>query len=166
LSIHNQNTPLESQHNVSNKNVLPPLAAAKCTPDFNAQLIKQNTNEINWLSIYPIVSQIIKHFQKLPQPLLIFNSIYWKAATSVIAASSEPGYSVHSLLSYNQEILFGRLSLDKEKAIDFQQGEIFNFNNGCLVLHISPLLVNPALWFLIKSFLITPVLKDAQLSLF
>lgn len=158
MSIHNQNTPLESQHNVSNKNILPPLAAAQCTPDFNAQLIKQNNNEINWLSIYPIVSQIIKHFQKLPQPLLIFNSIYWKAATSVIAASSEPGYSVHSLLSYNQETLFGRLSLDKEKAISFQQGEIFNFNNGCLVLHISPLLVNPALWFLIKSFLITRTL--------
>ncbi|MGB5446561.1 MAG: S16 family serine protease [Psychromonas sp.] len=138
--------------------VLLPFTAEQCSPDFTVQLTQQPDNEVNWLSIYPIVSQIVNHFERLPQPLLIFNSLYWQAAISVISASSTPDYPMHALLSYNQETLFGRLNQSTEKKISFEQGEIFNFNHGCLILHISPLLVNPPLWFLIKSFLITRTL--------
>ncbi|WP_372880657.1 AAA family ATPase [Psychromonas sp.] len=158
MSINTPKTQSESSSEGGNKKVLLPFTAAQCSPDFTAQLTKQTDNELNWLSIYPIVSQIVSHFEKLPQPLLVFNSLYWQAATSVIFASSTPDYPMLALLNYNQETLFGRLNQSKEKNIYFEQGEIFNFNHGCLILHISPLLVNPPLWFLIKSFLITRTL--------
>lgn len=158
MSINNPKTPPEAQPDCGDANQLKPLTAEQCSPDFRTQLSKQNNNENNWLSVYPVVSQIITHFEKLPQPLLVFNSVYWQAATSVIFECTAPDYALMALLNYNQETLFGRLTLQKEKTIHFEQGEIFNYNHGCLVLHISPLLVNPTLWFLIKAFLITRTL--------
>ncbi|MFT6141630.1 MAG: Lon-like ATP-dependent protease [Psychromonas sp.] len=158
LPIHNPITPPEAQPENGYANLLKPLAAEQCSPDFSAQLSTKKNNNNNWLSMYPVVSQIITHFEKLPQPLLVFNSVYWQAATSVIFECSPPDYALLALLNYNQETLFGRLTQDTEKAISFEQGEIFNYNHGCLVLHISPLLINPPLWFLVKSFLITHTL--------
>ncbi|ABM03749.1 ATP-dependent protease La [Psychromonas ingrahamii 37] len=158
MPIHNSNTPPEAQPDNGYANPLKPLAAEQCSPDFSVRLSNKNNNKDNWLSMYPVVSQIIAHFEKLPQPLLVFNSIYWQAATSVIFECSPPNYPLLALLNYNQETLFGRLTQNTEKTIDFEQGEIFNYNHGCLVLDISPLLINPPLWFLIKSFLITRTL--------
>lgn len=158
MPINNPKTNPEAQPDYA----LKPLTPEQCAPDFSTRLSTQNDNKNNWLSMHPVVSQIITHFEKLPQPLLIFNSVYWQAATSVIVECSPPGYPLLALLNYNQETLFGRLTQQKEKTIDFEQGEIFNYNHGCLVLHISPLLVNPPLWFLIKSFLITHSLPSTS----
>ena len=136
------------------ENQLKPLTVTQCTPDFLPQL-SQTVGEKSWLSIYPIVSQLVKHFIQLPQPLLIFNARHWQAATEVIAEASDDNYPLLALLDYDQQRLFGRLNLHAEHKIDFHQGDIYNLNNGCLILHISPLLVNPALWFLLKAFLIS-----------
>ncbi len=133
---------------------LTPLTASQCTPNFLPQL-SATVGKQSWLSIYPIVSQLIKHFIQLPQPLLICNARHWQAATEVIAAAADDNYRQLALLDYDQQKLFGRLNLYTEHNIDFQQGEIYHFDNGCLILHISPLLVNPQLWFLLKAFLIT-----------
>jgi Lon-like ATP-dependent protease len=136
------------------QNQLKPLTVAQCTPNFLPQL-SQAVNEESWLSIYPVVSQLIKHFIQLPHSLLIFNARHWQAATAVIAEAADNNYPQLALLNYDQQKLFGRLNLYAEHNVDFHQGEIYNFNNGCLILHISPLLVNPNLWFLLKAFLIS-----------
>ncbi len=148
------NSIVKQQHPLSN---LPanPLTVKQCTPDFFSQLSQPSSNKDNWLSIYPIVSQIIKHFVQLPQPLLIFNARCWQAAVAVIKEATAADYEQLALQNYDQQRLFGRLNLQKEQNIDFLQGEIYNFNQGCLILHISPLLVNPNLWFLLKAFLIS-----------
>jgi len=136
------------------ENQLTPLVATQCTPNFLPQL-SQPANVGNWLSIYPVVSQLIQHFIQLPQPLLIFNARYWQAAIDVITEAADDNYPKLALQNYDQQKLFGRLNLHKGQTADFHQGEIYNFNNGCLILHISPLLVNPNLWFLLKAFLIS-----------
>ena len=151
------NNPIKQQQanvNECASSALTPLTAAQCTPNFLAQLA-QTVEDKNWLSIYPIVSQLIQHFISLPQPLLIFNARHWQAATEVISTVSAPNHQQLALLNYDQEALFGRLNLHPEKEADFYQGEIYKYDNGSLILHISPMLVNPKLWFLLKAFLIS-----------
>jgi Lon-like ATP-dependent protease len=131
-----------------------PLTSSQCTPNFLAQLSDQAKGK-NWLSLYPIVSQLIQHFFQLPQPLLFFNARYWEAATEAIQASAPSNYKQLAMLNYDQEKLFGRLNLHTEKHAEFHPGAIYQFNHGCLILNISPLLVNPNLWFLLKAFLIS-----------
>lgn len=132
-----------------------PLTVTQCTPDFSTQLSQSVVTEANWLSIYPIVTQLVKHFIQLPQPLLICHSHYWQAAVAVIRAAANKKLPILALQNYDQQRLFGRLNLHNEQVTDFQQGEIYNLSQGCLILHISPLLVNPNLWFLLKAFLIS-----------
>ena len=150
------NNCVAEQHPVNNSRSEPLIAltAAQCTPDFFPQLSRTNTKLDSWLSIYPIVSQLLKHFIELPQPLLIFNARCWQAAVAVIKEASADDYPQLALQNYDQQQLFGRLNIQNDQAVDFIQGEIYNLNNGCLTLHISPLLVNPNLWFLLKAFLI------------
>ncbi|WP_019614476.1 AAA family ATPase [Psychromonas ossibalaenae] len=131
-----------------------PLSAEQCAPDFLTQL-SQPDQELDWLALYPLASQIVKHFIQLPQPLLIFNARYWQAATEVICASNGLDYPQQALLNYDHQTLFGRLNEKENHVIDFHQGEIYKYNNGCLILHISPLLAQPSLWFLLKAFLIS-----------
>ena len=131
-----------------------PLSEAECTTDFSGQL-SQDVSSINWLSLYPIVTQLVKHFFLLPQPLLILNARHWQAVTEVISEVIEDDYPLLALQNYDQQILFGRLDLCKGESIEFHQGEIYNLNNGCLILDISPMLVTPELWFLLKAFLLS-----------
>lgn len=150
LSINNSVVKQQDLHSLPTE----PLTAEQCTPDFLKQLSQAIPEQQTWLSIYPIVSELIEHFVLLPQPLLIFSARCWQAATEVIEEATPKNYKQLALLNYDQQKLFGRLNLQKEKSVDFQQGEIFNFNDGCLILHISPLLTTPNLWFLLKAFLI------------
>jgi len=145
------------QHPTLNDRPAEPLIALtveQCTPDFFPKLSQPNASKGDWLSIYPIVSQLLRHFIQLPQPLLIFNARCWQAAIAVIKQTTADDYPQLALQNYDQQQLFGRLNIQEDQAVDFIQGEIYNFNNGCLTLHISPLLVNPNLWFLLKAFLI------------
>ena len=129
-----------------------PLTAAQCTPDFSA-LLGQNNSSKEWLSLFPVASQIVRHFIKLPQPLLIFNALYWQAANAVIEACCDKDKQLLFLQNYDQQSLFGRINFKKDQNSEFKQGEIYQLNEGMLILHISPMLVNPDLWFLLKAFL-------------
>jgi Lon-like ATP-dependent protease len=153
LSINNSVAKQQAQLNTQSEKPLTPFTVAQCTPNFFPQL-SQTEKEQSWLTIYPVVTQLIQHFIQLPQALLIFNARYWQAAVAVVAEALEDNFPQLALQNYDQQKLFGRLVFHKEQAIDFQQGEIFKYNNGCLILHISPLLINPSLWFLLKAFLI------------
>lgn len=154
MSINNCIVKQKSPLNNHTSEPLIALSVEQCTPDFFPQLSKASTNQDSWLAIYPIVSQLLKHFIQLPQPLLIFNARCWQAAVDVIKEASADDYPQLALQNYDQQQLFGRLNIQADQAVDFIQGEIYNFHNGCLTLHISPLLVNPNLWFLLKAFLI------------
>jgi Lon-like ATP-dependent protease len=156
LSINNAIAQQQPDINARSENLLKPLTAAQCTPDFLPQL-SQTVNNDSWLSIYPVASQLIRHFIQLPQPLLIFNAHHWQAASAVIAEACPDNYPQLALLNYDQQRLFGRLNIHAKHGVDFQQGEIYNLDSGCIILNISPLLVNPALWFLLKAFLISRV---------
>lgn len=131
-----------------------PLTAKQCYNDFQRFISTSQNEQPDWLSIYPIAAQMLKHFIQLKQPLLLMNSRSWQAAIAVITASFNNETAFLALQNYDQETLFGRLILKNDQLKDFQQGEIYKNSNGCLVLHISPLLVNPNLWFLLKSYLI------------
>ncbi|MFT6985415.1 MAG: Lon-like ATP-dependent protease [Psychromonas sp.] len=141
-----------------NANSLVPLTVMQCTPDFLPLLSQPNVHGDSWISIYPIVSQLIRHFIQLPQPLLIFNARCWQAAVAVITEASDNNYKLKALQNYDQQRLFGRLNIFKEQEAEFIQGEIYDCNHGSLILHISPLLINPNLWFLLKAYLINHTL--------
>ena len=158
MSIINEKPCADVNQNDGALNSLVPYQAIDCAPHFSAQLAVQDNENSDWLTIYPIVSQIVKHFIDLPQPLLLLNARHWQAATAVISACTDSTYPQLALLNYDHETLFGRLILQQDQTIEFQQGKIFKYNNGCLILDISPLLVNPTLWFLIKAFLISNAL--------
>lgn len=131
-----------------------PLTVTQCTTDFSV-LLSQDNSSTQWLSLFPIVSQVVRHFIKLPQPLLIFNALYWQAATAVIKACCDKNKPSFFLQNYDQQTLFGRINLKHDKNSEFKQGKIYQLNEGILILHISPLLVTPDLWFLLKAFLIS-----------
>lgn len=131
-----------------------PLTVAQCTTDFSAQLNTDNSSQ-QWLSLFPIASQVVRHFIKLPQPLLIFNALHWQAANAVIDANCDKNMHSLFLQNYDQQALFGRINIDNQQNSEFIQGQIYQLNAGILALHISPLLVNPELWFLLKAFLIS-----------
>lgn len=131
-----------------------PLTVKQCYNDFNQYISISQTAAIDWLSIYPVASQVIKNFSQLTPPLLLMNSISWQAAIAVISSAFNNKVPFLALQDYDQQTLFGRLIIENDQLKQFEQGEIFKNSNGCLVLHISPLLVNPNLWFLLKSYLI------------
>ena len=105
-------------------------------------------------TLFPIVSDLLAHFVKLPQPLLVFNSINWSAAKSVIAENLSD-LSIKALQNYDQELLFGRLVIDNNEKSEWVEGLLSKQTVDALVLHISPLLSNPKLWFLLKTLLLT-----------
>ncbi|WP_369434515.1 AAA family ATPase [Psychromonas sp. MME1] len=149
-----KNNSANLQPSASSDHKMSALSIKQCSPDFTAQLASGDHHVENWLSIYPIVSQIITHFTKLPQPLLIINSRSWEAAIAVTNETLPDNFQSLALQNYNQQTLFGRLNIENDILVNFAAGEIANHQNGCLILHISPLLVSPHLWFLLKAFLL------------
>ena len=123
--------------------------------------------EQNWLDMFPITKQRIEHFLQLPMPLLLLNTQFWLAAKEVVECCIKDQQPMLALQDYDQEKLFGRFNFIDKNQVTIQQGEIYNLQNGLLILHISPLLANPKLWFSVKSFLLnqkissnTPVNAD------
>jgi len=145
---------LENTKSVLNAQAIPCLSPAQCTTDFSVQLNDALQSTTDCTSLFPVASVVIKQFIQLPQPLLFLNALYWHAATELIEACNQQNMPLLTLQNYDQERLFGRLSLDEQKNIHFKTGEITQLNGGLLVLHISPLLTSPELWFLLKSFLL------------
>ena len=157
LLLSKNNSVVKTQVNKDLQNSLSPLTVTQCTSDFSARL-SHSEEPKNCFSLYPTVSQLVKHFILLAQPLLIFNARHWQAATTIITSAMDENYPQLALQNYDQQKLFGRLNLHKGQLVEFVQGEIYNFNNGCLILDISPLLISPDLWFFLKSFLINRTL--------
>ncbi len=88
-------------------------------------------------------------------PLLFLNAQYWQTAKSIVTACNTSKNPLLALQDYDQERLFGRINSLNKEHVSTVPGEIFNYKDGILMLHISPLLVNPRLWFLLKTFLLT-----------
>jgi Lon-like ATP-dependent protease len=142
------NNPVSTSHKIAC------LSSFQCTTDFSSQLSNPIELDDDWISIFSVASQRIHHFFKLPQPLLLLNAQYWHAAKEIAEFCNGQQRPFLTLQSYDQEVLFGRINLINGEQKSAQQGEISNLEEGVLVLHISPLLVNPKLWFLLKSFLL------------
>ena len=130
------------------------LQAIECTTHFDKFLNKYQSPTNAELSIlFSDAVSIITRYLKLPTPLLLINSRHWLSAQQMLQQIIPDNLATGYLLSYNQETLFGRLSLMPDQQLHFADGQLKTYNNGILVLNISPLLVEPALWFKLKSVL-------------
>jgi len=146
---------LENNQSAPIPHKTPCLSPSQCTTDFLPTLTNPVDVIPNWLSLFPVVSQVAEHFLQLPQRLLLINAQFWHTAQAVIESCYEGKQPLLTLQNFDQQKLFGRINLLGKEELTFIQGEICNLENGVLILHISPLLVEPKLWFLLKSFLLT-----------
>ncbi|MEL0628594.1 AAA family ATPase [Psychromonas aquatilis] len=143
---------------------LQPLIKQQCTSDF-APLIAayKKTQEPELLTLFPEAVAIIDHYLKLPTSLLLINSRHWQSAQKLLQQiMPEPSNSAY-LLSYDKESLFGRISEAQNHTLSIQEGELIKRNDGVLTLNISPLLVDPSLWFSLKSLLQRGYLQASDL---
>ena len=151
-------SPLTSS-NASSKNdqiseQISPLTAQQCTTHFEAYLKQYKEIEKDELAeLFPDAVSIVSHYLKLPTPLLLINSRHWLSAEQLLKQVIPDTYPTQYLLSFNQETLFGRISLMNDGELNFADGQLKKSNGGLLVLNISPLLVDPSLWFKLKSVL-------------
>ena len=130
------------------------LNALECTANFDEYLTLYNKPDIGELSLlFPNAVSTISHFLKLPSPLLFINSRYWKSAKEILSEVIPKSTQTNFLLSYNRESLFGRISLTNNGQPIFTEGQLQKLDNGVLILNISPLLVDPTLWFMVKAVL-------------
>ena len=130
------------------------LKLEQCQSDFNHYISNYKANEnITYSSLYPDATAIIKHYFALPTSLLIINSRQWLSATETVKEIIPSFLPAEYLLSYNKASLFGRLSIAENGQLQFSEGLLATINNGVLVLNISPLLVMPELWFMLKAVL-------------
>ncbi|WP_413693294.1 AAA family ATPase [Psychromonas sp. KJ10-2] len=131
-----------------------PLSISQCTPAFTGYIEQYVApSELAFSPLFTNATAIIEKYLKLPVPLLLVNSRYWLNAQQVLKEVIPNDLPVDYLLSYNQESLFGRASLNADDTLHLSQGLLNTFNNGALVLNISPLLVESNLWFKLKSVL-------------
>lgn len=145
---------MENNNSVTNPTKIACLSSSQCTIDFSIVLNKAFENKKKCNSIFPVASEVINNFMQLPTPLLFLNALYWQTATTVIEHCNNRDFPLLTLQNYDQETLFGRLNLIDQRKVTLLPGEIVNLKGGLLTLNISPLLVNPNLWFLLKSFLL------------
>lgn len=146
---------MENNNSVLNPQNIACLSPTQCTTDFSIALNKAFVNKKKGLPLYPVASEVIHNFIHLTQSLLFLNAPYWQAATTIVKQCNVQTLPLLALQNYDQERLFGRLNLIDENKVSLKTGEISNLNGGLLVLHISPLLVTPNLWFLLKAFLLS-----------
>jgi Lon-like ATP-dependent protease len=143
-----------SSNNNPNIEQIPPLQAQECTTHFNTLLSCYSSPKISELSVlFSDAVSIVTRYLKLPTPLLLINSRHWLSAEQLLQQIIPENVATSYLLSYNQETLFGRLSLMPDQQLHFADGLLKKYNNGILVLNVSPLLVEPTLWFKLKSVL-------------
>jgi len=146
---------LENNNSVLTPQKIACLPSTQCTADFSLQLDKAFASDNNSDSLFPVAAEVINNFIQLPHPLLLLNALYWQAATTIIEQCNDHKLPLLTLQNYDQETLFGRVNLSDSDNISLSPGKIADMDGGLLALHISPLLVNPELWFLLKAFLLT-----------
>lgn len=131
-----------------------PLTAMQCTSDFSGYIEQYSASDQPAFSqLFPNATAIVSKYLKLPIPLLLVNSRYWLNAKQVLKELIPSELPADYLLSYNQESLFGRVSSTATGAVEISDSLLTKYNHGGLVLNISPLLVDPSLWFKLKSVL-------------
>ena len=130
-----------------------PLNAAQCSVNFDAYIAQSQVSALSLSELFPDTVSIISHYLALPAPLLLINSRYWESAVEILKQTVPSDSSAKYLLSYNREQLFGRISLKESTELDFTSGHLAQSDTSILVLNISPLLVEPGLWFMLKSVL-------------
>jgi len=131
-----------------------PLTAAQCTTHFGQFLTQYQKPKNAELSLlFPDAVSVVSRYLKLSTQLLLINSRHWLTAKLMLEQTIEQTLPTGYLLSYNQESLFGRLSLGNDEQLSFSTGQLEKYNQGALVLNISPLLVEPNLWFKLKAVL-------------
>ena len=131
-----------------------PLTAMQCTSDFSGYIEQYSASDQPAFSqLFPNATAIVSKYLKLPIPLLLVNSRYWLNAKQVLKELIPSELPADYLLSYNQESLFGRVSSTATGAVEISDSLLTKYNHGALVLNISPLLVDPSLWFKLKSVL-------------
>lgn len=131
-----------------------PLPAEQCTTHFEQYLTQYQKPKNAELSLlFPDAVSVVSRYLKLPTQLLLINSRHWLTAQLMLEQTIAQTLSTGYLLSYNQESLFGRLSLGNDEQLNFATGQLEKYNQGALVLNISPLLVEPSLWFKLKAVL-------------
>jgi len=146
---------LENTNSVLNAQKTPCLTTSQCTTDFSIALDKALENNETSHSLFPVAGEMVNNFIQLPHPLLFINALYWQAATAIVEQHNDSRLPLLALQHYDQEALFGRINQNSDGTVTLIPGEIVNLNSGLLVLHISPLLVNPELWFALKAFLLS-----------
>ncbi|MEG3753541.1 AAA family ATPase [Psychromonas arctica] len=130
-----------------------PLSVLQCGNDFSEYIKLYSPSKVLAFSqLFPNATAIISRYLKLPTSLLLVNSRFWLNAEQVLKEAIPNELPSDYLLSYNQESLFGRLSVSGHE-ISYSEGILTKLNNGALVLNVSPLLVEPNLWFKLKSVL-------------
>jgi len=130
-----------------------PLSVLQCGNDFSEYIKQYSPSKVLAFSqLFPNATAIISRYLKLPTSLLLVNSRFWLNAEQVLKEAIPNELPSDYLLSYNQESLFGRLSVSGHE-ISYSEGILTKLNNGALVLNVSPLLVEPNLWFKLKSVL-------------
>lgn len=131
-----------------------PLDSKACQPQFEQFLNDYQQPQIAELSLlFENAVSVINSFLKLPTHLLLVNSDHWLSAKQLFKQILPAESYCQYLLNYDQETLFGRLSLDNQGLLLFKEGQLNHAKDGILVLNISPMLVNPSLWFMLKSVL-------------
>lgn len=130
-----------------------PLDATQCSVNLDAYIKKSQASTTGLSQLFPDAASIVSNYLKLPTPLLLINSRYWQSAVEMLEEVIPSTVSAKYLLSYNRENLFGRVSIGNDKQLNFSEGQLAQSNKNILVLNISPLLVEPGLWFMLKSVL-------------
>jgi len=133
---------------------IPSLDASQCSTNLDVYANASTNAPITGLSqLFPDTAAVVSSYLKLPTPLLLINSRYWQNAIEIIEEVIPSTIAAKYLLSYNRESLFGRVSVGSDQQINFVNGQLAHSDNNLLVLNISPLLVEPSLWFMLKSVL-------------
>lgn len=153
---------MENNNSVLTPQKITRLSSTQCSTDFLEQLNKTHNNTPNWRTLFPVASEMVDNFLQLPQPLLFLNAQHWHAAVTVVARCNEQKQPLLTLQNYDQERLFGRINRIDNDNVTLQLGEIVNLKGGILTLHISPLLVNPRLWFLLKAYLTSGIVPTSS----
>lgn len=144
----------ESGKLVEKEKVSKILTARQCQPNFEDYLQQYSKPQQAELSVlFETAVSVIQSYLQLPTPLLLVNSNHWLSAKQLFKQVLPEQQYKQYLLNYDQETLFGRLSVDTQGQLIFKEGELNLAKDGLLILNISPLLVNPSLWFMLKSVL-------------
>ncbi|MCE2570381.1 S16 family serine protease [Motilimonas eburnea] len=141
---------------------LAPLLPDSLQPDFS-QLIDAVADlpQSPWKILFPYASQQLTDAIALPHRLITLCMNDWATGIAFIDStlSSLPESPLYQCLnSYGQLELFGEVTLEAD-ALTLSPGAILQQQNGLLGISLPPLLENPQLWYQVKGYLLSGILR-------